>query len=123
MKKPNYTADFMKFWMAYPQVKRVVKGKIKWSRIGKGDAIVVWECMDAEDKAHALYAVQFVESGDFNLEAGHWLQRRRFDDFEIPEEEGKHLPQNLTSCLKSVPSAEVNVNDRRNKNMDLLRSN
>ena len=115
MKKPNYTPDFMKFWMAYPQVKRIVNGRAKWNRIGKSECAIVWEYMDAEDKAHAMYAVQFEERSDYALEAAHWLGRRRFDDVDMPEEEGEHLPDEMTNIMKSVPSGGVNVNNERNR--------
>lgn len=120
MKKPPYTKDFMKFWFAYPQLKRIVNGKVKWKRIGKSEAAIVWEYLDAEDKAHAMYTVQFEERGDFNLEASHWLSRRRFDDTDMPEPEGEHLPQSMTDSIKRVPGDRVIVNESRNKQIKEL---
>ena len=122
MKRPSYTPDFMKFWFAYPQLKRIVNGKVKWKRVGKAEAAIVWEYMTAEDKAHAMYAVQFEERGDYNLEAAHWLSKRRYDDIDMPEEEVHHLPEELTTnVFKTVRHHHIDLNERRNQEMRKLK--
>ena len=103
MKKPNYTKDFMKFWFIYPKVWNA--GKHRWIREEKCNAYAVWVGMDAEDKAHALYAAQFEKQDKFQWHAPRWLAERKFDDCDMPEEEGDHLPEELTTdVFKQVPS-------------------
>ena len=121
MKKPRYTNEFMQFWMAYPQVKRVVNGQVVWKRIGKNNAFVAWQYMDAEDKAHIMYAVQFEKRGDYGLEAANWLVQRRFDDVDMPEEEGEHLPASMTNVIKIVPDERINTNNERNRQIKKLK--
>jgi len=113
MKKPAYTKDFMKFWFVYPRVWN--SGKHRWIREEKSNAFVVWEYMTAEDKAHAMYAVQFEVQDKFQVHAPRWLAERRYDDVDMPEEEGEHLPTEMKNTLRDVPSGAVNVNNRRNK--------
>ena len=117
-KKPNYTADFMKFWMAYPKILE----SNEWKRRGKNEASIVWEYMCAEDKAHAMYAVQFEKAKEYRVWAKKWLAMRRYDDVDMPDV-GERLPPELTTSMKSVESGGVNVNNRRNKLMDQLRRN
>ncbi len=118
MKKPSYTLGFMKFWMAYPQI--FSSSKHKWIREGKSNAAVVWEYMNAEDKAHAMYAVQFEKRGEYQLHAVRWLAERRYDDIDMPEEEGEHLPEPMTNSLKIGDTRTVNLNDERNRQMGIL---
>lgn len=115
MKKPNYTNSFMTFWMAYP---KILEGKV-WKRRGKCEAAIVWEYMCAEDKAHAMYAVQFEKPKPMRLWAKKWLAERLFDDVDMPDE-GERLSESMTNVLKPVPS-KVNVSNERNKQIDKLK--
>lgn len=118
MKKPSYTPDFMKFWMVYPQI--FSSSKHKWVREGKSNAAVVWEYMNAEDKAHAMYAVQFEKRGQYQLFAAKWLAERRYDDVDMPEEKGEQLPRRMTNSLKIGDTKTVNLSNERNRQMGLL---
>ena len=86
-----------------------------WKRKGKAEAAVVWEFMTAEDKAHAMYAVQFEKPCKYRLWAKKWLCERLYDDVDMPEEEGEHLPEAMTNVVKSVPEHRININSRRNE--------
>ena len=107
-KNGSYTPDFMKFWFAYPKILE----SNEWKRRGKCEASIVWEYMAAEDKAHAMYAVQFEKPKPMRLWAKRWLAERLYDDVDMPDE-GEHLPESMTNIVKIVPDAP-NVNDVRN---------
>ena len=114
-KRPNYTPGFMKFWMAYPKVLE----SNEWKRRGKCEAAVVWEYMCAEDKAHAMYAVQFEKPKPMRLWAKKWLAERLYDDVDMPEI-GERLPPELTNSMKGVPESRINTNNERNRQMKEL---
>ena len=116
MKKPSYTSDFMKFWMAYP---KILEGN-EWRRRGKCEAAIVWEYMTAEDKAHAMYAVQFEKPKPMRLWAKRWLADRLYDDVDMPDE-GDRLPEELTNNVFKVVRHHIDLNERRNTEMRKLK--
>jgi len=114
MKKPNYTESFNKFWMTYPKI--FEDASHSWRRRGKAEAAVVWEFMDAEDKAHAMYAVQFEKPCQYRLWAKRWLGERLYDDVDMPDE-GERLPESMTNSVKTVDHTTININNERNRQM------
>ncbi len=115
----DYTPEFEQFWKSYP---RRQNSQGAWIREGKYEAMIIWNQMGAEDRKHALYAVVIYEKGRPKLpkDACRWLKYRRYDDFDMPEEPGHHLPASMTNVVKAVPIG-IDHNDERNRQMRALK--
>lgn len=119
--KPKYTEEFMRFWYRYP--KQLYRNSGKWLRPDKAGAFKEWELLDDEDKAHAMYSVEFyraLKTEAFTWHARRWLFGRRFDDWDMPEPEGEHLPEKLTDVFKQVPSGPDKNDTIRRQRKGLL---
>jgi len=113
--KPIYTDEFLRFWKLYP--KQYHPGTNTWIRPAKAEAFEQWEHLDDEDKSHAMYSVMFYRrlKGQYIWHARRWLRNRGFDDWDMPEEKGEHLPESMTNVVKIVPEHHVNTNNERNR--------
>jgi hypothetical protein len=116
-----YTPEFLIFWGRYP--KRLFPDKGAWLRPGKQSAMRVWATMAAEDKAHAMYSVSlwFNVRPKYPQNASTWLNQRGYDDWDMPEPEGEHLPEEMTNVVKLVPENKVNINNERNRQVAALK--
>jgi hypothetical protein len=118
----DYTPEFEQFWKHYP---RRQNSQGAWIREGKYEAMIIWNQMCVEDRKHALYAVILYEKSRPKLpkDACRWLKYRRYDDTDMPEEEGQHLPASMTTVLKNVANETkpVNVNNERNRQLAALK--
>ena len=120
--EPAYTSDFLSFWFLYPQQ----NSNGRWFKPGKWEAFLVWFDMPEELRSHAMYSVKLykecVKDGRYVCHARTWLHQRRYEDWDMPEEKGEHLPASMTAnVLKGVPKA-TDLNDARNKQIAALRN-
>ena len=40
-----------------------------------------------------MYSVTFLKKGQYVQDASRWLKKGRYEDIDMPEEEGEHLPE------------------------------
>ena len=118
----GYTPDFLAFWKEYPR--QCANGV--WTRPCKHEAFLVWLKMSDSQRNHAMYSVgqyrKTIKGGLYVAHARTWLNQRRYEDWDIPEETGEHLPGKLTSKVGQVVSYEcVNINNERNRQIAALK--
>jgi hypothetical protein len=77
---------------------------------------------DISDILNRLHLIAKAE-GDYPRDAVTWLNQRGWEDIELPDSNEKHLPKEMTSAIKTVPLAGVNVNNERNRQMAALKKN
>lgn len=118
----RYTSEFEEFWLKYPT---------RWNRdLGisvkrkKKPAFIKWQQLSQEIRRECLRKVTRIKSaeGGSVRDCVTWLNQEGWDDIDLPSKKVETiLPKELTDkALKDVPGL-VNVNNARNRNMDILK--
>ena len=99
----DYTADFQRFWKAYP--KRWNRDKGIWVKRKKFPAFESWQKLPDHIKAKCLRIAKTIRASEgVPRDCVTWLNQRGWDDIEEDEGPVEHLPASMTDRLRSVPS-------------------
>ena len=119
----EYTKGFLEFWKLYP--KRWNKDLGCYVKRKKWPAFLKWQKLSKEIRAKCLARVHLVKKMEGSpRDCVTWLNNRGWDDIE--EDELKKMPMGLPASmieglLKEVPSVEVNINNERNRQLNMLK--
>ena len=122
----DYTPEFMAFWRVYPGRyheagrPRADGGYEHYWKENKRKAMQWWKKLTVYQKKWAMYSVKFMKRGPFVPDAFRWLRDGKYEDIDMPEERPT-MPTKFLPKMKIVESAEVNVNNERNKQITALK--
>lgn len=118
MTTKRYTDDFLEFWVKYPS--RWNRDSDRFYKVGKWEAMQEWAKLSIDEKQQALLAVRHLRRGQYVLDAHRWLKKKRFEDYEPPEDKRPRLPEEMTDKVFKQAPAKKGKNELRNKAMAKL---
>jgi len=116
----DYSIAFEEFWRAYPSRWNKNFQGGSWIKRKKHPAFLSWCKLSDDVRAKCMRIVKKIKSAEGGTvrDCVTWLNQKGWDDIE----EEKWTPSMPAIKMKGVGSS-VNVNDRRNEQMELLRKN
>jgi hypothetical protein len=122
----EYTEEFLEFWRLYPPRfheswrPRAGGGAEHYWKDNKRRAMEQWHKLTVHQKKWAMYSVKFMTKGKYVPDAFRWLRDGKYEDIDMPKEVLPVPDIVKTIKFEKVPSIEVNVNNRRNEELDKL---
>jgi len=119
----NYSEEFEYFWRVYPS--RWDRDKSNRIKRRKAPAWEKWQKLDAETRHEILTKAKYIRDfeGTYARDAVTWLNQSGWDDIEFKPDWKPTLPDELLNAFKPVEDKKINLNNERNRQMDLLRRN
>ena len=123
MKPDQYTKDFEEFWKRYPA--RWQKEMCRFVKRKKKPAFLVWKKLPIEIRKICLSRVHLIAKNEGSKSSIRdcvtWLNQDGWDEINIDKEPMGLPKEMIENLLKKVPDANININNERNRQMNLLK--
>ena len=115
----DYTQEFETFWKLFP--KRWHTGLGVYIKRKKWPAFESWQKLSQAIRNDCLAKARLIKATEGTpRDCVSWLNQKGWDDIELPKPKPKALPAAITPKLRTVESHIVNMNNKRNEQIDKL---